>query len=197
MMKQIGRGDDGNSLRPTTYRKLQTVVSAVLRSAKCGVTCDCQGVGLVQSPEHVVLLRKDTINMKSITSFPRERLDTLATIYAREAHEDLFSSRRGMWHFTDYEGLLYYNNNPWAADPLLRKDETERIVVRLRALGIKVVAGGEYGERIEGTEELYTITLLLDCKPTRWNEVAEIIGDEAYASLSRVHELSTGTHLQE
>jgi hypothetical protein len=93
---------------------------------------------------------------------------------ARDACENHFPSRRGVWYYEDLDVLVIYNNNPYAAGPQYREAETAEIRELLRAAGIKELAYATYppaGEKDAG----YTYALVLDCSIDRQEDVADII----------------------
>lgn len=111
----------------------------------------------------------------------------LADYYAQDAHDNFFSSHRGIWHLEDEDLLLLYSNHPYSVDSL-RPNEVERIEQSLESIGIKTLAHGAGGPIISGNQR-YTVTLLLDCGNERKREVLEVAQAEtekSYAELDRV-----------
>lgn len=105
-----------------------------------------------------------------------------ANMYAKDAHDNYFHSRRGLWTIPagseDEPGyLVYYNNNPYGSDKR-RSQETSRITRRLKALGVSIVAKGQAGDKLEGSNERYTFSLILGCNPDMRQEVSRVIQEE-------------------
>src|SRR5262245_27441964 len=110
----------------------------------------------------------------------------MAEVFARDAGENCFGSRRGVWELTDVPGVVVlYNNNPYAAGKWLREDETQRIRERLVALGCEVLAYAEYpppGEEdagytyamiVRGDDDLVAVVASHETGETwkgRWND---------------------------
>jgi len=100
----------------------------------------------------------------------------LAFAFAKDAHEDHFPSRRGVWHIEDLGVLCLYNNNPYANYPALRDEETAAFRKRMRAAGIKVLAYATYPP--EGEESAgYTYAMLLDAGQDKQSFVADTMAD--------------------
>ena len=72
------------------------------------------------------------------------RWHVIALGCAKDAHENHFSSRRGVWHFEDLDVLVLYNNNPYAKLPNLRDEETAEFRRRLAAEGIQELGYATY-----------------------------------------------------
>src|SRR5262245_21641170 len=89
------------------------------------------------------------------TRMLRAWADGIARGAAKEAHEEMFSSRRG---FYEIEGgrVLIYNNNPYSGDESLRDREMARTLAILEGRGAEFLAEAYYPE---GTR--YTMTMLL------------------------------------
>lgn len=85
---------------------------------------------------------------------------------ARYANVENFSSRRGTYPFVpsfDEHGesvLCIYNNNPYASDPLLREDETNKFRQLLREEGIKEIAYATYPK--SGEDAGYSYAMFID-----------------------------------
>jgi hypothetical protein len=100
----------------------------------------------------------------------------MAEVLAAEAHEDHFSSRRGLWTLGNEGGKLiacYYNNNPYSEDaepldsPSTRRG---REVAAFRAwlreqADVSELASASY------PEDGYTITLILKATPESLPEI--------------------------
>jgi transcriptional regulator with XRE-family HTH domain len=102
--------------------------------------------------------RKKGKTMKTLLD--RTELQRLAGNLAEDAHENHFSSRRGLWYLDDVEAVCLYNNNPYAFDDTLRDRETKVLRKKLAAAGYKQLAYQTYplpGEEGEG----YTYALIL------------------------------------
>jgi hypothetical protein len=105
-----------------------------------------------------------------------------ADFFARGAHEENFSSRRGAFIMTGYDGedlsLVLYSNNPWSGGAAEEAELREWV----EAAGITIRATGHAGKTDEG--EPYTTCWLLD-SPEREDDVVaawrEII-DRLYSS---------------
>ena len=95
---------------------------------------------------------------------------------ARYAGTTLFSSRRGVYHLEKEDCLVLYHNNPYECDPSIRLMEIDRLVHHLAYVGIRTLAQGGYAN-VPGSDQPYTITLLLDCSVDRL-EVVSKIGEE-------------------
>jgi transcriptional regulator with XRE-family HTH domain len=98
---------------------------------------------------------------------------------AKDAHENHFPSRRGVWHFEDLDVLVLYNNNPYAKFPTIRDEETAEFRRRLAAEGIKELAYSTYP--VGGESDGYTYAMVIDASQDRQNWVAdtmfEILGE--------------------
>lgn len=86
---------------------------------------------------------------------------------AAEAHENHFSSRRGVWHLEDVDKLCVYNNNPYAQAPEKRDEETATFRAWLKSQGIKELAYATY------PEDGYTYAMIIDCGEERETEVVK------------------------
>jgi transcriptional regulator with XRE-family HTH domain len=97
--------------------------------------------------------------------------------FALDAHENFFSSRRGVWYVEDVNALCFYNNNPYAKHPTLRDEEVAEFRRRLKSAGIKELAYATYpppGDESAG----YTFAMIVDVGEDRmaelcdwWNEI--------------------------
>jgi plasmid maintenance system antidote protein VapI len=94
----------------------------------------------------------------------------VAQAFAKDAHENHFSSRRGIWHLEDLNVLCVYNNNPYAKHPELRGEETAAFRDWLRANGIKELAYATYP--VTGENAGYTYAMIIDAGDERRVEVA-------------------------
>jgi transcriptional regulator with XRE-family HTH domain len=97
----------------------------------------------------------------------KEEWQSIATAMAREAHENHFSSRRGIWHLEDLDILCAYNNNPYAKSPKLREEETAEIRKFLAAHDIDVIAYATWGK------DGYTYAMLIDASSDREAWIAD------------------------
>ncbi len=118
----------------------------------------------------------------------KSKADFWANHFAKQAHNDHFSSRRGVWEIEDLDCLLYYNNNPYK-DVTIRQREVKRIKAALSEAGIKVIGFGQSGEKLSGSEEKYTIAMLIDCSVDRMPEVVEIAHDASGFATSLARDL--------
>lgn len=99
---------------------------------------------------------------------------SLADHYAREAHQNHFEGRRGVWRI-DADFVIYYNNNPYSSFPEARERENELIEKTLRKEGIKTIAKGQFGAPIADSNELYTTALLLQASGDDIHIVSKIV----------------------
>ena len=97
--------------------------------------------------------------------------ELLAQVSARDACENNFSSRRGIYYYEDADVLCVYNNNPYAENPSLRDIETKKFRGWLKQQGIKELAYATYPKT--GDDAGYTYAMLLDVHAERQEEVAE------------------------
>src|SRR5690348_13181214 len=74
----------------------------------------------------------------------RESWSRFARSCARDAHENHFASRRGIWQFEDLPVLVVYNNNPSVHDPLLGDRELAASRTRLSGEAIAALASATY-----------------------------------------------------
>jgi transcriptional regulator with XRE-family HTH domain len=80
---------------------------------------------------------------------------------AKDACENHFPSRRGVWYIQDLNVLVIYNNNPYDRNPGLRDGEVAEFRRRLLAEGLKELAYATYpppGAEDEG----YTFAMVID-----------------------------------
>ncbi len=113
----------------------------------------------------------------------------LALGCARDAHENNFPSRRGVYGFSDANALCLYNNNPWAHDSALRDLETAEFRQRLAEAGIPKLAYATYpppGEEGAG----YTYAMIIGAGADRVAWVKETM----YAILIKTHGLPGAEH---
>ena len=113
----------------------------------------------------------------------RSTADQIASEYAKQAYEDHFSSRRGVWviealQLTTEKFLLYYNNNPYSFDSKARDSEMSRIKKRLKEMAISTLSVKSYGGVIDGSDHKYTVTMLFDCNDSRIEDVENVINEE-------------------
>lgn len=106
----------------------------------------------------------------------------LARFEARDAHENNFSSRRGVFCYNDAPAMCVYNNNPYANFPKLRDEETALFREWLRSKGIPELAYATYPPA--GPHAGYTCAMLIGAGEDRENEVV--------AELHRILDLSFG-----
>src|SRR5262249_42024328 len=85
----------------------------------------------------------------------------LAEASARDAHENSYDTRRGVWHLEDVGALCFYNNNPYEKYPTLRDEEVAEFRKRLKAASITELAYATYPP--PGAEEAgFTFALIVD-----------------------------------
>lgn len=97
------------------------------------------------------------------TTTKRRHLNLHARDIAREAHDENFSSRRGLGEWADHGkpiGFYVYDNNPWAHDPKLRDRQYGALVAMLDARDCRVVACSSYPVR--GDSAGYTIAYIFE-----------------------------------
>jgi hypothetical protein len=101
----------------------------------------------------------------------------LAKADARDAHENEFPSRRGMWRYTDDPELVaLYNSDLYPADPTARERERERIRARLNAEGIEELAYATYPE--SAGDAGYTYVMILRADERQQERLGEIVVEE-------------------
>lgn len=88
--------------------------------------------------------------------------------YARSAHDDHFSSHRGVWEIGSDDRLCIYNNHPYR-DPEQRPRETAILLIKLKAMGIEKLAYAEYGKPA-GTGQ-YTYAMMIAASPSQMSAV--------------------------
>jgi transcriptional regulator with XRE-family HTH domain len=109
---------------------------------------------------------------------------------AKDAHENHFPSRRGVWHIADADKLCFYNNNPYAAAPTLRDEEVAEFRKRLKAARIKELAYATYplpGEESAG----YTFAMIVDAGDNRQQELVDWWHEIISASFQRLSAVQT------
>ena len=80
---------------------------------------------------------------------------------AQEAHDDYFSSRRGVWLLEDLGVVCIYSNCPYAGHADLRDEETAMIRALLREAGISELAYATYPPKGRAAAG-YSYAMLLD-----------------------------------
>lgn len=111
------------------------------------------GVSLVQSP------KVSPVQVTASISKTPEAAKELAEHHARNAHENHFQSRRGVWDLGS-NLFCFYNNNPYKMVPGLRDRESALLCAMLEQKGGIVLGRGSYppaGEADAG----YTTTLVV------------------------------------
>jgi hypothetical protein len=78
---------------------------------------------------------------------------------AREAHEENFSSRRGLYYDDDHNALIYYNNNPYEHHPSLRDDEMTMLRAFLKERNLEELATAHYPA--VGDDAGYTVAMVI------------------------------------
>ena len=120
--------------------------------------------------------KKKDGEMDTKTKPTKRELEGLACRAAKNAFENEFSSRRGVWFFEDWDLVVIFNNNPFT-DRSFRARELRMLVKELKTLGIRTIARGQFGDSLENSEELYTQTLVLDCGEDRVQDVVNVVND--------------------
>jgi transcriptional regulator with XRE-family HTH domain len=82
--------------------------------------------------------------------------------FAKEASENHFSSRRGVWLIKDARprAMCIYNNNPYAKDPARRDEETKEFRAWLKRRGLRELAYTTYPE--SGEDAGYTYAMIVE-----------------------------------
>ena len=107
-----------------------------------------------------------------------------ASLTAKDASENHFPSRRGVWYFDDLDVLVLYNNNPYEKFPTLRDEETAEFRRRLAAEGIKELAYATYP--VGGESDGYTYAMVIDASQDRQNWVADTMFEILGESIKRM-----------
>ena len=108
--------------------------------------------------------------------FTKREFEGLAYRAAKQAFEDEFSTRRGVWYYEDWDVVVVFNNNPFN-DAMIRPKELKSLISELKKLGIKTVARSQYGDATENGEERYTQALVLDCSDDRVQDVVNLVNE--------------------
>jgi hypothetical protein len=127
----------------------------------------------------------------------RSGWNAFAFAYARYAHQENFSARRGIYCVEDAkdesgeeEGkpeddvLVIFNNNPFAGRAIARDWEVEELRKLLAGAGIKELAYAEYPET--GEDEGYSFAMVVDATRDQEDQVAEITEQAAMAAMRRM-----------
>lgn len=93
----------------------------------------------------------------------------VARSVAEEAHDEHFSSRRGVLYLEDEDTIALYDNNPPVGGMLIRERQVEELTNRLKQTGIGVLAAATYP--IGGPDDGYTLAIVLDAGDDRSDEV--------------------------
>jgi hypothetical protein len=121
--------------------------------------------------------------MKKMVALNISELQRLAFDSAKDAHENYFSSRRGIWLFEDNGIVCVYNNNPYADDAKRRDRETAAFRARMKAARIREVAYATYPPA--GKEDAgYTYALLLKADDSKLSFIAEALRDTVVEALT-------------
>jgi len=122
----------------------------------------------------------------------KERIELELDAYhlAEDAYANHSSSRRGVWHIEDLDCLFVYNSNAFLQDPKARPRELRRVINRLKAAGVNLLARSSAGSEVADSNERYTVGILLDCSIDRMDEVTSILQEEAWRSRREVGELT-------
>jgi hypothetical protein len=91
-----------------------------------------------------------------------------AELCAKDAFDNYFPSRRGIWYFEDLDVLVFYDNNPYDNDPLYmrRMDELCQYRHALNEAGLEELGFGT-------TEDGYSYALVIDAGRDREEWVRE------------------------
>jgi transcriptional regulator with XRE-family HTH domain len=119
--------------------------------------------------------RKKKGDSMTKATFKKAEWANLAKFLAEDAHENHFSSRRGVWHIEAVDVLCFYNNNPYASFPERRDQEVAEFRKRLKAAGIKELAYATYGGEtctppVPGG---YTFAMIVDAGQDRQQELVD------------------------
>jgi hypothetical protein len=93
---------------------------------------------------------------------------------AKEAFEQHFPSRRGVWYLEEFGILCFYDNNPYAGCPRLREHQTAAFRLLIQKAGIDELAYATYppaGEK----DAAYTFALLLNAGETHMPLVVHMV----------------------
>jgi transcriptional regulator with XRE-family HTH domain len=128
-------------------------------------------IGVQKIPRHSPKGRRPARGSQMTTKMTKALWQTLADDLAKDAHENYFPSRRGVWFLPSEGALCLYNNNPYK-DPMQRNEELAEFRDRMRAEGVKELAYATYPP--EGREGAgYTYAMLIDAGKERMNWVAD------------------------
>jgi hypothetical protein len=97
----------------------------------------------------------------------------LALEAAREAHEDNFSSRCGVWGFEDSDTLVIYNNNPYSDSATRRDTETAAFRAWMKAERMQELAYATYPR--EGKDAGYSYAMVIRMGGDRQDDVVEAL----------------------
>jgi hypothetical protein len=109
-----------------------------------------------------------------IAKLPKARWQHVAEYYARDAHENHFPNRRGIFHLETFGVMLLYDNNPFEKYPTLRDEMIAEFRRRMRAEGIEELGYATYpGEDDPDGQPGYTVAVLIGAGPEKASWVAD------------------------
>lgn len=86
--------------------------------------------------------------------------DRLAEHLAKDAGENHFSERRGVWWLEDVGAVCVFNNNPYRDDPFRRDEELLKLRERSEARGYRELGFGTHPPR-PGPQPDYSYALII------------------------------------
>jgi len=131
-----------------------------------------------------------TFNRPTNNKMQTNEFQIIADRLAQHMGDHYFDIRKDVFHVEAIDRLFVINNHPYALHPTMRPDEMRRIEERLKSIGIETLARGWGGEIIEGPDQRYTATLLLDCGNDRISEVRSIVEDESLQTYRFLQQIS-------
>ncbi len=131
--------------------------------------------------------RKPAKDDAVVTATRTSEWKRLANLMAQDAHENYFSSRRGIWHMAGFDKLCVFNNNPYAKGKEFRDTELAEFRKRLKAEGIKELGFGEWpGDDDEDGQPGYTFAMILDCGEDRQEWIVDVWDELVSATMQRM-----------
>lgn len=119
---------------------------------------------------------------KKMTAKAKVDWELLAQVSARDACENNFSSRRGIYYYEDADVLCVYNNNPYAENPSLRTSKR-----RSFGAGSSSKASKSWRTLPTPKPEMMQVTLMQCCSmcmrndkrkwPRRWKQLSWNLGN--------------------
>jgi len=141
---------------------------------------DVLGFQVTPSVQRIPLPRKrgrqrKVEKMNQAPVMRKQVLKELAEACAKDAHQNFFSSRRGIWFFSDEGVLCLYDNNPYANDSKLRESEFQRLLQALKRQGILELGFATFGDDPNFPD--YTYAMIVDAGEDQENLVYELWQD--------------------